>query len=242
MEEVEEVIDLQKIINDAVEKRSQIRTGSRDTSYFHVSDAGTCYRKRYLKRLGVEPKVPIAVGALRKMLAGDAGHEMLQNTLKWHGALFAAEGEILTNDIKGHFDAIVKSSGISKVLTEFKTIEKWGMKYIKEDGPKSEHILQMFTYWSHLRKDYTALDQATLFYVKREDFEGVPFNYLWSDDIADKVAQEWMPLIKAWTAKKLPDCTCHLDYGGNGIKYCRYISEDGETCCSEDLLKTLETR
>lgn len=233
------MIDIQSLINDAVEKRSQSRTGKRDSSYFHVSDAGTCYRKRYLKRMGVEPITPIPVGALRKMLAGDAGHEMLQSTLKYYGGLFAQEGEILTNHIKGHFDAVMKD-GDTKILLEFKTIEKWGMKYIKEEGAKSEHIIQMLTYWVFLRKDYTNLDQATLFYVKREDFEGLPFNYLWDDDVIQKVQAEWRPLIEFWENKQLPPCTCDKDYGGNGVKYCRYIADDGESCCSESLLNTLE--
>lgn len=233
-----ELINIQALLDEAITKRSQARTSARDKDYFHVSDAGTCYRKRYLKRLGVEPTREIAVGALRKMLAGDAGHEMIQNTLKWHGGLFAAEGETQSENLKGHFDGVIKTPN-GKLLLEIKTVEKWSMKYIKEDGPKPEHLLQMFTYWDFMRKDYTGLDQASLFYVKREDFEGVPFNYLWSEDIATKVTEEWLPLIQHWRAQTLPPCTCPLDYGGNGIKYCRYIAEDEESCCNESLMTTL---
>lgn len=233
-----DVIDIQQLIDDAVTQRSQVRSGGRDSGYFHVSDAGTCYRKRYLKRLGVPPTVEIATGALRKMLAGDAGHEMLQATLHHHGQLFAAEGTITTHHIQGHFDAIVKPERFTteKVLLEFKTIEKWGMTHIKKDGPKLEHKLQMFTYWHWLRPDYTDLNQATLFYIKREDFEGLPFNYFWSDDIAEQVVQEWGPLITAWMLEQVPACTCAEDYGGNGIKYCRYIEKDGESCCDLKLI------
>lgn len=233
----EALLDIQKMIDEAVELRSRVRGSLRDNDFFHVSDAGTCYRKRYFKRLGVEPQVPIVVGALRKMLAGDAGHEMLQRTLDQYGALFAAEGTVSNKNIKGHFDAIVKApDSPTKVLVEFKTIEKWGMSHIKQDGPKPEHMLQMFTYWHFLRPDYTALDQATLAYVKREDFEVVSFDYLWDDSISDRVREEWKPLTKLWERRELPQCTCNRDYGGNGIKYCRYIAADGESCCSEELL------
>lgn len=235
------MIDIQKMIDKAVEQRSQVRGSLRDNDYFHVSDAGTCYRKRYFKRLGIEPRVPIVVGALRKMLAGDAGHEMLQQTLQRYGTLLAAEGEVTTSitQIKGHFDAIVEDDK-DRVLIEFKTIEKWGMTHIKKDGPKVEHLLQMFTYWHLLRPDYTNLNQATLVYIKREDFEAISFDYLWDTSIKDQVLAEWQPLTKFWRNRELPECTCNRDYGGNGVKYCRYINPDGETCCSKELLNIKE--
>jgi hypothetical protein len=88
------VIDIQKIVDAAIERRNQVRAGGRDKDYFHVSDAGTCYRKRYLKRLGVEPQVPIPTASLRKMYAGDAGHVALQELLKWDNSLFASEGNL----------------------------------------------------------------------------------------------------------------------------------------------------
>lgn len=233
---MDSLIDIQKLIDEATQKRSQSKSVARDTSYFHVSDAGTCYRKRYFKRLGIEPKVPIPVGALRKMLAGEAGHQMLQDLLQLNGGLFAAEGTVKTEHILGHFDALYKTER-GKLLLEFKTVEKWGMTHIKRDGPKPEHELQMFTYWSLMRGDYRDLNQASLFYVKREDFEGVPFNYLWSFDIQARVQREWRTLVAYWNRQELPPCTCNKDYGGQGIKYCRYINEDGETCCNQELLK-----
>ncbi len=233
------MINFQNLINEIVEKNNQVRSGGRDASKFHVSDAGTCYRKRYYKRLGVEPTSDIAVASLRKMIAGDAGHEMLQGLLKRYGKLFAAEGEVGGEHIKGHFDGIIKD-GDAKAVLEIKTIEKWAMGYIKKDGPKPEHLLQMFTYWTYLRQDYTKLDQAVLSYVKREDFETKDFNYLWDKDITDKVAAEWTPLVRYWENQELPPCTCHLDYGGKGMNYCRYKDEsdpENITCCSEDLIK-----
>lgn len=232
------MIKIQQLIDEAVQKNNQVRSGARDSDFFHVSDAGTCYRKRYFKRLGVPATTEIAVASLRKMVAGDAGHEMLQKLLYRAGSLFAAEGTIQSKHIKGHFDAIVKSEG--KCLIEFKTIEKWAMGYIKKDGPKREHLTQMFTYWSFLRDDYQSLDQATLAYMKREDFEAVEFNYVWDSDIAVKVSEEWSPLIDFWNKQIIPPCTCNEDYGGKGVNYCRYPSEDRETCCSEELIKTLE--
>jgi hypothetical protein len=232
------MIDIQQIINDAIQVNSQVRGGKRDGAKFHVSDAGTCYRKRYFKRLGVEPTGEIPVASLRKMYAGDAGHLHLQKLLSDHGKLFATEGTVQTDQIKGHFDGIIKD-GNAKTVLEIKTIEKWAMGYIKKDGPKPEHIIQMFTYWSFLRKDYTQLDQATLFYVKREDFEGVPFNFVWDKDVEAQVAKEWLPLIEYWDKQQLPPCTCGEDYGGKGVNYCRYANEDKTECCSEDLIKTL---
>lgn len=233
------MIDIQELVNQAVLKNNQVRGGYRDASKFHVSDAGTCYRKRYFKRLGIKPEFDIPVAALRKMLAGDGGHLQLQSVLGKYGKLFAAEKELETDDVKGHFDAIVAEKQ-EKTMLEIKTIEKWGMTYIKKDGPKKEHLLQMFTYWAHSRGDYTKLDQATLFYVKREDFEGVQFNYKWSKDILDQVNHEWAPLLQYWREQKIPPCTCHEDYGGKGMQYCRYANEEKTECCSETLITQLK--
>lgn len=245
------VIDIQKIIDAAVEKRNQVRAGDRNNAFFHVSDAGTCHRKRYFKRLGVEPTSPIATASLRKMLAGDAGHVALQELLKWDKSLFAAEGTLGDGEhILGHFDGIIMPGLTQKVMLEIKTVEKWSMSHIvgscsckgtaKEHaiGPKPEHVLQAKTYWVYGRNQYTNLDQMTVAYFKREDFGGVQFDYEWSESVREEVLNEWLPLLMAWKEKTLPKCTCNLDYGGAGVNYCRY--QDGEGgCCDEKLLKTL---
>lgn len=227
------MIDVQNLINEAIERNNQVKAGGRDSNYFHVSDAGTCYRKRFYKRLNVDVPNEIPIANLRKMVAGDAGHEKLQYLLRSGGNLFASENEISAEHIKGHFDGIVRE-GDQLTLLEIKTIEKFSMRYIKEGGPKPEHEMQMFTYWHLLRKYYTNLNSASLSYVKREDFESKDFNYTYTDDLAEKVLAEWNPLIGFWKDQKLPPCTCAHDYNGNGIKYCRYQVSD-ELCCPESL-------
>lgn len=227
---------MQTLLDQIIEKNNQVKAGDRDKSKFHVSDAGTCYRKRFYKRLCIEPTRKIETPALRKMLAGDAGHEKLQWLLKRYGNLFASEGTVETEHIKGHFDGIVKNG--NKALLEIKTIEKWGMGWIKKAGAKPEHKIQMFTYWWLLRKDYHDLDDAVLSYVKREDFEAKDFYFKWSDEIEKQVMAEWQPLIKYWENQELPPCTCHTDYGGNGVKYCMYQTDE-LNCCDEKLFKPI---
>ena len=244
------MINSQLIIDRAIQKRSQVRGSARDLTFFHISDSGTCYRKRYMKRLGVEPIIPIPTASLRKMLAGDAGHEMLQELLRNDGALFAYEQKVGNEDIKGHHDGIIKTEGGAKVLLEFKTVEKWAMSHITgsctcsgdkahDYGPKPEHKLQMFTYWRFLRTDYKNLDQASLVYIKREDFGAKQFDFLWDESFNQIVIDEWLPLLKYWAKQELPPCTCHLDYGGNGVKYCRYKNEDETNCCMEELINSI---
>lgn len=228
------MLNVGKLIDQAVVARSEAKGAKRSASHFHVSDAGLCYRKRFLKRMGVPPTRLIPPGALRKMLAGEGGHEILQETLQGYGALFAAELEVRTEDILGHFDAIVKD-GDHKVLLEFKTVEKWSMGHIKKDGPKPEHIMQMFTYWTMLRRDFTYLNQATLVYLMREDFQNISFDYLWDREVATRVSAEWSPLLGYWMRGELPPCTCNKDYGGSGISYCQYQAPDKESCCSATL-------
>lgn len=226
------MFDINTLINEIVIKNNQIKSGGRNKDRFHVSDAGGCYRARFYKRLGVEPTREIDAPALKKMIAGDASHEKLQQLLRRHGNLVASEGTVETEHYIGHFDAIVKN-GV-KTLLEIKTTEKWGMGHIKKTGAKKEHELQVFTYWSLLRNDYKDLNDCTILYMKREDWEGVPFNYMWSDKIQEKVDQEWLPLIGYWTSKKLPPCSCKDLYDGAGPKYCRYATSETE-CCDSSL-------
>lgn len=222
------MFDINTLINEIVIKNNSYKSADRNKTKFHVSDAGGCYRARFLKRLGVEPTRQIEAPALKKMIAGDASHEKLQQLLRRHGNLVASEGTVEAEHYIGHFDAIVKN-GV-KTLLEIKTNEKWGMGYIKKQGAKKEHELQVFTYWSLLRNDYKDLNDCTILYMKREDWEGKAFNYIWNEKIQAKVDAEWKPLIEYWTKRELPPCTCPAMYDGSGPKYCRYGTTDTECC------------
>lgn len=230
--------NIQTLINEVIEKNNQYKSGERNNAKFSISDSGTCYRARIYKRLGIEPTRKIEIEGLRKMVAGDAGHEKLQQLL-WRGKkLFLSESEVEDEHRLGHPDAIIKHG--SKYLVEFKTIEKWSMGYIKKQGAKKEHTLQLFTYWTLLRKDISDLDRAVLSYVKREDFETHDFYFNWSDSIQTEIDLEWTPLIKHWLDKTLPDCTCIEMYGGKGPLYCRYLNNpENLTCCDSKLFKTV---
>lgn len=234
------MISIQKLIDESIQEWSNTKSASRDNSKFSVSDAGLCYRARYYKRLGIPATRVTPVGALRKMLAGEAGHEKLQEVLQASGALVSSEEPLeLWGEVLGHHDGVVVSED-ERSLVEFKTIEKWGMTHIKKDGPKNPHILQMFTYWCALRKLklHPTLDQATLAYIQREDFSQIQFDYLWpegDDEVTRRVEAEWYPLLLLWKNQVLPSCTCPEDYGGHGISYCRYQTSP-ETCCDSDLL------
>ena len=225
------MFDINTLINEIVIKNNQVKSGDRNKTKFHVSDAGGCYRARFYKRLGVEATRQIEAPALKKMIAGDASHEKLQYLLRRHQCLVASEGTVEAEHYIGHFDAIVKN-GV-KTLLEIKTNEKWGMSYIKKLGAKKEHELQVFTYWTLLRNDYKDLDDCTILYMKREDWEGKAFNYIWNEEIQAKVDAEWNPLIEHWTKGELPPCSCPSMHDGSGPKYCRYGTTDTECCASE---------
>lgn len=232
-------LNIQSIINEIIEKNSAYNTTKRDNRKFSISDSGGCYRARIYKRLGVGPTRTIDIEGLRKMEAGNAGHEKLQQLL-WRGKkLFLSESEVGDEHRLGHPDGVIKS-GDMKWLVEFKTIEKFQMGYIKKQGAKQPHVLQMFTYWSLLRQDITNLNRAVLSYVKREDFETHDFYFNWSDQIQAQIDAEWEPLIKHWTDKTLPGCTCAELYNGAGPKYCRYLENaENLTCCNDKLFTSV---
>lgn len=229
--------NVQTLIDTLIQENNQYKSGQRDNAKFSISDAGGCYRARIYKRMGIEPTRKIEIEGLRKMVAGDAGHEKLQSLL-WRGhKMFLSENEVESEHLLGHPDGIIKH-GNTKYLVEFKTIEKWGMGHIKRDGAKQPHVLQLFTYWSLLREDIANLDRAVLSYIKREDFEAHDFYFNWNDNIQAQVNAEWHPLITHWVEKTLPDCTCIEMYNGAGPKYCRYLNNlENMTCCDEKLFK-----
>ena len=66
-------LNIQTIINEIVEENNQYKSGLRNNGKFSISDAGTCYRARIYKRMGVEPTRTIPIENLRKMVAGAAG-------------------------------------------------------------------------------------------------------------------------------------------------------------------------
>ncbi len=227
--------NIQTLINEVITASSAYNTSKRDNRKFSISDSGGCYRARIYKRLGIEPTRTIEIEALRKMTAGNAGHEKLQALL--NKKLFLTETTLEDEHRMGHPDGVIKS-GNDKILVEFKTIEKFQMGYIKKQGAKQPHVLQMFTYWSLLREDIKDLDHAVLSYVKREDFEALDFHFIWNEGISAQINDEWMPLIQYWIDKILPPCTCKDMYDGNGPKYCNYLNNiENLTCCDEKLFK-----
>ncbi len=230
--------NIQTLINEVITKESAYNTSKRDNRKFSISDSGGCYRARIYKRLGIEPTRVIEIEALRKMQAGSSAHDKLQALLTKGKYLFLSESRLEDEHRIGHPDGVIKS-GDNKILVEFKTIEKFQMGYIRKQGAKQPHVLQMFTYWSLLREDLKDLNHAVLSYVKREDFEALDFHFIWNEGVQTQVNAEWEPLIKHWADKTLPDCECPSMYGGSGIKYCRYMVSE-TTCCEPKLFKPYE--
>lgn len=229
--------NIQNLINEVITKESAYNTSKRDNRKFSISDSGGCYRARIYKRLGIEPTRTIEIEALRKMQAGSSAHDKLQALLTKGKYMFLSESRLEDEHRIGHPDGVIKS-GNNKILVEFKTIEKFQMGYIRKQGAKQPHVLQMFTYWSLLREDIKDLDHAVLSYIKREDFEALDFHFIWNDSIQGLVNREWHPLITHWVEKTLPECTCHLMYDGNGPKYCNYLNNiENLTCCDSKLFK-----
>lgn len=236
------MLNVQTLLDEALIKRSENWPKSKEPK-FHISDAGKCYRQRYFKRLGVERLVPMPLGGMRKGAAGDAAHEKITSLLD--RGVMAAERYLETEHIRGRFDTLIKDKEGNKALIQIKSTEKWQLGHIKTKGPSAHDELQLFTEWTLAREDYKDLDQAILFYVKREDFQGVAYDYQWSEEIKKKVEQDFKPLIAYWLKQELPPCTCHQDYDGKGPDYCMYKEVDevtGETigCCNEKLMTEVE--
>ncbi len=87
---------------------------------------------------------------------GTLWHEWIHNTLRGLGVPYMAEVNLtpwLPKGWGGTADALVWHPELKAfTLLDFKTIKGEGMKFIRNDGAKSEHIAQASAYWYAARK------------------------------------------------------------------------------------------
>jgi len=145
------------IINLLEDSYLQEHKERRKSTSWHPSGVSECVRKLYYKRTNTEESDPIEAGALMKMAFGTALHEDFQKRLtkeleKLGCINIQSEYEITHNDlslgqdpIHGYIDMVWKDK-TEWVGCEFKTSYGRGVVDVKKNGPKKEHLEQIFLY------------------------------------------------------------------------------------------------
>lgn len=149
------------------------------------------------------------------------------------------------------YRASLAESFADPTLAEIKSINPRAFKFLKKDGPKRAHQLQLGSYFSMVNNDPSLVPveptAGRLIYIgKDNDAPILDFTYeeAWTDE-ADAVVQD---LNTYWDAREVPPCTC----AGWEVGYCRYLlpeSRDfrgkakkdvvgGDDCCPPDLYES----
>jgi hypothetical protein len=120
------------------------------------------------------PKVQSELLSEITLMTGTMWHEWIHTILKKLGVPYMAEVNMnpwLPPGWGGTLDALIWNPEIKAfVLVDFKTTKGEGLRYIRRDGAKEEHVLQTSAYWHAARKMGVPLAKAvTVFYLPKND-------------------------------------------------------------------------
>jgi CRISPR/Cas system-associated exonuclease Cas4 (RecB family) len=195
---------------------------TRDTSKFRLSDAGKCRLMRYWKRQGRPGANGMAPEVLLQMQAGNLLHAYIERAALWTDSLIASE-ETLEDDHRiGHFDMILSTHDINRVMYDIKTINSKKAYFMERDGNRADpqHIAQLVSYAIMYPGD---LDELRLAYVVRDTMEvrEVEVERSFSEKA---VLADWDALIEAWECPEPSERDLANPIGWE-CKYCQYGSE-----------------
>jgi hypothetical protein len=170
----------------------------------HPSGGASCLRQLYWKWNDEKSSNPPDTSALIKMKFGDLIHEFLQKKViagSFPDAIFEKSFEWKVPDLKfpivGSPDVIIPSlnEGI-----EIKSAYGMGIRQIKENGPKPEHILQASLY-----HEMTGVPSWEFVYIARDNSDRVQFHLDYKQETVDKAIDRFKALEKHLEAKTLPN-------------------------------------
>jgi hypothetical protein len=140
----------------------------------YPSDLTSCVRQLAYKWRGEEKTNPPTPGNYLKMAFGNAAEDIIRKWLWWEldqGGFIdfdeqvevTGESDLLDYPIHGYMDFVVHTEA-GKFGIELKSSFGRGVRGVKADGPKPEHLIQVYCY---LR--FSDLDKIYLIYVGRDD-------------------------------------------------------------------------
>lgn len=192
---------------------------NRDNSKFRLSDAGKCRLMRYWKRQGKAATQSMSPDVLLQMQAGNLLHAYIERAALWTGRLMASEETLEDTHRIGHFDMILSTVDINRVLYDIKTINSKKAYFMEKDGNRADpqHISQIVSYAIMYPGE---LDGLRLSYVVRDTLE---IREVEVDPVPSEhaVQEDWDMLIDAWTAQIAPVA----NPSKWECKYCQYVND-----------------
>jgi len=192
-------IKITSLINNAIVQDG--KREEREITSWHISALGSCLRGVYFQRLKVLRDNEMTAKDLAQMKIGSLIHDYIQKILtkSLEGKDIKIETEkrveIPEFGATGYAD-IVLTNGDSEVV-ELKSANKDSFAFIKKQGPKENHQMQLWSYLYGL-----GIKQGRLIYLSKDYMDTQEFIFKVSDkNIEQRVRDEFGLLNKAWEAK-----------------------------------------
>lgn len=172
------------------------------TKSWSASSMGRCHREQVFQHEGVKRKKEINTGKTMIFHDGHFRHIKWQGLLFWAGMLDEAEVPITIPEfnVRGTMDGVCTHAQRGKHGLEIKGANSRSYKYIIENGPKYEHLLQIHAYMIG-----SGLDLWSLIYENKDTNEWKEFVVEQDDEITGKVIHELNELTTSLLYEVLPD-------------------------------------
>lgn len=184
---------------DAVLMVRQEKDERKKTSW-SPTDLGKCLSGVYYKRLGIKPDKEPDGRKLRVFAVGKYSEDWVVSVLKEKHPEIQTQAriEIPEWDCTGYADAVLYDE-----ILEFKTQHSKSFWYMTKGGGGAniQHRMQIWTYLKALNKE-----RGRIIYISKDDnaIQEYPV-FLNSEELAEKVANEFVILNKAWKEQKPPE-------------------------------------
>lgn len=163
------------------------RTPRDRSGSFSASGMGRCLREQVFSYLGVEERKRVETDKVMIFHDGHFRHLKWQALLRQAGLLVEAEIPIWLPKwrMKGTLDGIGEQENWGTYGIELKGANDRSYKYVLENGPKMEHLLQIHAYMiGH------ELDLFSLIYENKNTQEWKEFVVRWDDELGDEVTTQ----------------------------------------------------
>jgi len=208
------------LIDEAIIKDGQRE--AKEINSWHASALGSCLRGIYFQRLGMSRDKDMTAKDISQMKVGSLIHDYIQKIL----VESLTENEKMTIEtekrveipelgLTGYAD-IVLTNGDSEVI-ELKSANKDSFAFIKNQGAKENHQMQIWSYLYGLN-----IKQGRIIYISKDYMDKIEFVIKLNDEEIEKMVRGELELLNmAWKHKTPQLLPLPTDWRA---KYCSYHS------------------
>jgi len=204
-----------EVLRTYLKRQEEEGKEKRDNNWWFASELGTCLRKQFLRRLGVNPvQKEFRIAFLAEQ--GKVIHDRMEAIAKQAGILVNSE-YTLTNEqyrYKGRFDLLVNlGNGTDPYLSliDIKT-QRPEAFFRRAKLPEGQRVAafqkkQLASYFYFARMIWPTIRDARIYYLDRGGGVREEYLFKFGKEAFKEVLDELETLNKYWQEKKLPPCS-----------------------------------